>query len=103
MRTVISGMTFHDMRHTAVSIWIALGATEMEVAALAGHRSVTFTKDRYGHLFPSYTTRLVQRLDAYIDEAANRPTAAVIALGRLGSPSENRVQNASYPGPEASE
>jgi integrase len=43
--------TFHDMRHAAVSLWIAAGASDIEVAKWAGHRSVSFTKDRYGHLF----------------------------------------------------
>lgn len=30
--------TFHDMRHATVSLWIAAGATDLEVAKWAGHR-----------------------------------------------------------------
>jgi len=48
MRTVVTGMTFDDMRHTAVALWIATGANDLQVAKWAGHRSVVFSKDRSG-------------------------------------------------------
>jgi len=48
MRTVVTGMTFDDMRHTAVALWIAPGANDLQVAKWAGHRSVVFSKDRSG-------------------------------------------------------
>ena len=35
-----------------------------EVAARAGHASVSFTLDRYGHLYPEADTALRDRLDA---------------------------------------
>ncbi len=54
----------HDLRHTAVSLWIAAGANPKEVARRAGHTSVAFTLDRYGHLFPGYDEELGHRLDA---------------------------------------
>ena len=41
----------HDLRHTAVALWIAAGANPKEVSVRAGHTSVSFTLDRYGHLF----------------------------------------------------
>lgn len=66
--------TFHDMRHTAVSLWVASGASDLEIAEFAGHRSSFFTKDRYAHLFREAGTALAQRLDALIDSA--RTTAA---------------------------
>ena len=34
-----------------MALWIAAGASPKEVAALAGHTSVSFTLDRYGHLY----------------------------------------------------
>jgi integrase len=43
----------HDLRHSAVSLWIAAGLTPKEVSVRAGHASVSFTFDQYGHLFPS--------------------------------------------------
>lgn len=74
--------TFHDMRHTAVSLWIAAGASDIEVAKWAGHRSVSFTKDRYGHLFPEHGQVLADRLDAFIAAATSTPAATVFPLGR---------------------
>jgi len=54
----------HDLRHTAVALWIAAGASPKEVAARAGHTSVSFTLDRYGHLYPEADEALRSRLDA---------------------------------------
>jgi integrase len=42
-------LRIHDLRHTAVALWIAAGATPKEVAARAGPTSASFTLDRYGH------------------------------------------------------
>ena len=58
------GLRIHDLRHTAVALWIAAGASPKEVAARAGHTSVSFVLDRYGHLFPEADTALRARLDA---------------------------------------
>lgn len=82
MRQAVVGLTFHDMRHTAVSIWIALGAIDLEVARYAGHRSVSFTKDRYGHLFATPSSQLIARMDAWIAETSAAPTANVVGLRR---------------------
>ena len=54
----------HDLRHTAVALWIAAGANPKEVSVRAGHTSVAFTIDRYGHLFPGHDEELRDRLDA---------------------------------------
>jgi hypothetical protein len=43
---------------------IAAGAGPKEVAARAGHTPVSFTLDRYGHLYPEADTALRDRLDA---------------------------------------
>jgi integrase len=54
----------HDLRHTAVALWIAAGANPKEVSVRAGRTSVAFTLDRYGHLFPGHDDELRDRLDA---------------------------------------
>jgi hypothetical protein len=54
----LQGLRIHDLRHTAVALWIAAGATPKEVAVRAGHTSVGFTLDRYGHLYPEADTTL---------------------------------------------
>jgi len=54
----------HDLRHSAVSLWAASGATPNEVAARAGHTSVSVVLDRYRHLFPAEVERTTGRLEA---------------------------------------
>ncbi|CAH0281317.1 Tyrosine recombinase XerC [Arthrobacter sp. Bi26] len=43
--------TFHDLRHTAVSLAISAGANVKVVQRLAGHASATLTLDTYAGLF----------------------------------------------------
>jgi integrase len=52
----------HDLRHTAVSLWIAAGANPKEVARRAGHTSVRTVFDVYGHLLPDADDALVDAL-----------------------------------------
>ena len=79
-RAGLAGLTFHDMRHTAVSLWVAAGASDLEVAKWAGHRSAAFTKSRYAHLFPEHGQALADRLDAFIAASTPTPAAAVVPL-----------------------
>jgi hypothetical protein len=51
-------------KHRSPKLWIAAGASPKEVAARAGHTSVSFTLDRYGHLYPEVDEALRSRLDA---------------------------------------
>lgn len=46
----------HTLRHACVSLWIEQGVTPKQVSAWAGHSSVAFTLDTYGHLWPSSQT-----------------------------------------------
>ena len=57
------------LRHTAVALWMAAGANPKEVAARAGHTSVSFTLDRYGHLLPGSEQRLNDAIDALAEGA----------------------------------
>jgi integrase len=59
-----SGFTIHDCRHTAISLWIAAGADAKQVSTFAGHTSVSFTLDRYGHLYPTSGESFIQKLNA---------------------------------------
>ena len=42
----------HTLRHAAVSLWIYQGVQPKQVSQWAGHHSVQFTLDVYGHLWP---------------------------------------------------
>jgi len=70
----------HDLRHTAVALWIAADANPKEVAVRAGHTSVSFTLDRYGHLFPDHDDGLRARLDEMILAAGPNRDAEVVSL-----------------------
>ena len=68
----------HDLRHTAVALWIAAGANVKEVAARAGHTSVSFTLDRYGHLYADADDALRARLESLY--VVSSPQAQVVRL-----------------------
>jgi integrase len=76
------GLRIHDLRHTAVALWIAAGANPKEVSARAGHSSVSFTLDRYGHLYPESDAALRDRLDALYGTLQPAPTSPVVRLAR---------------------
>jgi integrase len=69
----------HDLRHTAVALWIAAGANPNEIATRAGHSSVATVLDRYGHLLPGSEDRLNDALDV-LAAAAQAPTAPVASI-----------------------
>jgi integrase-like protein len=47
--------TIHEMRHFAVSQWIAAGVPLLEVRRMAGHADITITLGVYRHLFEEYS------------------------------------------------
>lgn len=57
------GLRFHDLRHTFVAMWVHLGRNPKEVSKAAGHSSVAFTLDRYGHLYETDHDGLADELD----------------------------------------
>lgn len=94
-RVGLDGLRLHDLRHTAVALWITAGASPKEIAARAGHTSVVTVLDRYGHLLPGHEDQVNDALDAMAADARPAPMATVhgadmararrIAEGRTGS------------------
>ncbi len=72
---VLAPLRPHDLRHTAVALWIAQGASPKQIATWAGHTSVSVVLDRYGHLFPGHEEAVMRRLE----EGYATPTAPVRA------------------------
>jgi integrase len=62
----LAGLRFHDLRHTFVALWVSLGRNPKEVSKAAGHCSVAFTLDRYGHLYDIDHDGLADELDALL-------------------------------------
>lgn len=76
-----SGFRMHDMRHTAVALWIATGAPPNLVSKRAGHTSVSFTLDRYGHVYQDADDALLAGLGDFYGGAA-APGGTVTPLRR---------------------
>ena len=75
-----TGLRIHDLRHTAVTFWIAAGASPKEVATWAGHSSVATVLDRYGHLLPGQEDRVTDVLGAMFSTATATPSAPVLRV-----------------------
>jgi integrase len=86
----LAPLTPHDLRHTAVALWIASGANVLEVCRRAGHTSASFTLDRYGHLFPEADTAVADRLDALIAAVAENAVSTVTKAPRSKSQAQTR-------------
>jgi integrase len=54
----------HDLKHTGVAFLAAAGVDPSEIARRAGHASVAFTYDRYGHLLPEVDKQAATKLES---------------------------------------
>lgn len=61
----LDGFRIHDMRHTAISLWVAASTDPVKIASYAGHRSVVTVLDRYGHLRPDHFEEHLANINAY--------------------------------------
>ncbi len=77
--TGLDGLRFHDLRHTFATL-TAAGADPKQVSARAGHSSVAFTLDRYGHLYETAEDSVTARLDALLETAQPTPSGDVHTL-----------------------
>jgi integrase len=68
-RAGIKDFRFHDLRHTAASHMLMLGARLIEVQEVLGHKNDRMTR-RYAHLDPSFKRRTVERLEALSTKSA---------------------------------
>ncbi|MGH8909822.1 MAG: hypothetical protein ACRD0K_25850 [Egibacteraceae bacterium] len=75
-------MRIHDLRHTAVALWIAAGANLFEVKRRAGHERSSFTMDRDGPLLPNADEGLARRLDEFGDKDSRQHPNGRTVRGR---------------------
>ena len=89
-RAGLEHLRIHELRHTAVSLWIAAGASPVEVAKWAGHSRTQTVFDVYGHLMPGTEEQVTDALDRMADDASNRvdPTTQVRRLHRASPTDE---------------
>jgi integrase len=57
-------LRWHDLRHSAVSIMLALGLPMQTVQRLAGQSSLEMIAKRYGHLVPELAAAELAKLEA---------------------------------------
>ncbi len=82
----LTGLRFHDLRHTAVALAIANGAHAKTIQQRMGHSSVTITLDRYGHLLPTLDDQIADGLERMRRLAvADRSSAVPTELKSIGS------------------
>jgi integrase len=67
----VGGLTPHELRHTCASLAIAAGANVKVLQTLLGHKTVTLTLDRYGHLFPDDLGKIADAFDMAAETAAD--------------------------------
>jgi hypothetical protein len=70
------------LRHTAVALWIAGGASPLQVKQLAGHERSTLTLDRYGHLYEGAHDKLMASLDADLQTSRAADVVKLAAQAR---------------------
>ena len=56
-------MTFHDLRHTAASLAVSVGANVKAVQRMLGHASAAMTLDTYADLFDDDVNAVADRLN----------------------------------------
>jgi integrase len=81
-----SGLTPHEMRHTAASLAVSAGANVKAVQRMLGHASAAMTLDIYADLFDDDLDALADRLDAVARAALVSPMcpdAKIVDLASL--------------------
>jgi integrase len=61
----------HNLKHTGVALLELAGVDPSEIARRAGHSSVAFTYDRYGHLFLEIDKQAAQKLEGVRSAASS--------------------------------
>ena len=88
-------LRFHDLKHTGVAFLAAAGVDPSEISRRAGHSSVAFTYDRYGHLLPEVDRAAGAKLDDLRSTTVSRPASGTGEARQPQSPNTKpRVQAA---------
>ncbi|MEU9601619.1 site-specific integrase [Streptomyces sp. NPDC048109] len=70
-------MMHHRWRHTYASVQLGAGEDPVSVSHWMGHASVTITLETYAHFLPDNGMRGRTAMDAWLDNGAPKPPAAV--------------------------
>ena len=64
-------MRLHDLRHTCVSMLLALGEHPRVVMEIAGHSAIEMTMNIYGHVALDSQRRGLRKLDNLIGDSSD--------------------------------
>ena len=84
----LTGLTPHDLRHTAASLAVSAGANVKAVQRMLGHASAAMTLDVYSGLFDDDLDGVADRLSATVHQwypAGTRPSRAEVIELRSSS------------------
>jgi len=105
-RAGLPPLRLHDVKHTGVAFLAAAGVDPSEISRRAGHSSVAFTYDRYGHLLPEVDRAAGAKLDDLRSRAVAKPASGTGKARHANSTDGPRVRAADLheaPGRLASE
>lgn len=63
---------FHDLRHSAATIWIALGVNPKVIQELLGHSDISVTLGIYSHALPTMHKQAMDHLDELFGESQEK-------------------------------
>jgi len=82
----LTGLTPHELRHTAASLAVAAGANIKAVQQMLGHASAAMTLDVYAGLFADDLDSVAERLDAAATGRVLPESADFLRTRRLQTP-----------------
>ena len=71
MSAGLSGVRFHDLRHTFASLMLLRGAKPKVISEALGHASVAFTMDVYSHIIEGMQSDAKALLDEVLPVGKN--------------------------------
>jgi integrase len=75
-----TGLTPHELRHTAASLAVSAGASVKSVQRMLGHASAAMTLDVFSGLFEDDLDAVADRLDAARADAGVLPVCPVATV-----------------------
>lgn len=75
---VFPDLTPHDLRHTAASLAISVGANVKAVQRMLGHKSAAMTLDTYADLFDDDLAAVAQKIDSVVPKLCPRGQISVV-------------------------
>jgi len=76
IRAGLTGVRFHDLRHTFASLMLLRGGKPKVISEALGHSSVTFTMDTYSHIIEGMQEDAMALLDRVLPAGVNKSLVA---------------------------